>query len=167
MTDMRQGSLVPSYCWQVIISVGTMHASFSTNAPHSQGSHLIIMVINNTTGLVVPPRKALTFLDLELDVTSYLVRRNGHPIHLTPTAFRLLLHLMKDPHRVYSRPELKNAAWPDAVHVGPRTVDVHIGHLRAALNQAGGLDLIRTVRSVGYALSKEARPYRLGSRQEP
>ncbi|MCW1412960.1 response regulator transcription factor [Rhizobium sp. 1AS11] len=96
----------------------------------------------------------LTFLDLELDVCTYRVRRNGRLIHLPPTEFRLLCHFIKNPYRVFSRDELQDAAWPRAVHLGPRTVDVHIGRLRAALNKAGGRDLIRTVWSVGYALSE-------------
>jgi two-component system phosphate regulon response regulator PhoB len=94
-----------------------------------------------------------TFLDLELDLASYRVRRGGRDIRLAPTEFRLLHHLIKDPRRVYSREELQRAAWPRAINVGPRTVDVHIGRLRAALNDAGAPNLIRTVRSVGYALS--------------
>lgn len=98
-------------------------------------------------------QELLTFLDLELDLATYRVRRGGRLIHLAPTEFRLLLHLMKNPHRVYSRDELKHAAWPRIVNLGPRTVDVHIGRLRTALNQRGGRPLIRTVRSVGYALS--------------
>jgi two-component system, OmpR family, phosphate regulon response regulator PhoB len=96
----------------------------------------------------------LTFVDLELDLASYCVRRNGRNIHLAPTEFRLLHHLMKNPLRVHSRDELQHAAWPRSVHIGPRTIDVHIGRLRAALNEPGGQDLIRTVRSVGYALSE-------------
>jgi two-component system, OmpR family, phosphate regulon response regulator PhoB len=99
------------------------------------------------------PRTLLTFFDLELDLASYRVRRGGRDIRLAPTEFRLLHHLMKNPRRVYSREELQHAAWPRAVNVGPRTVDVHIGRLRAALNEAAATDLIRTVRSVGYALS--------------
>ncbi|MEZ5831631.1 MAG: winged helix-turn-helix domain-containing protein [Dongiaceae bacterium] len=95
----------------------------------------------------------LTFRDLEIDLAAYLVRRNGRVIHLAPTEFRLLLHLMKNPHRVHSRNELQIAAWPRVIHVGSRTVDVHIGRLRHALRSVGGSDLIRTVRSVGYALS--------------
>jgi two-component system phosphate regulon response regulator PhoB len=95
----------------------------------------------------------LTFLDLELDLARYRVQRGGRVIHLAPTEFRLLHHFMKNPRRVYSRDELQHAAWPRAVNLGPRTIDVHIGRLRAALNEAGERDLIRTVRSVGYALS--------------
>lgn len=97
--------------------------------------------------------QCFTFLDLELDLSSYRVRRNGQVIHLAPTEFRLLHHLMKHPRRVYSRDELQHAAWPKLINFGPRTVDVHMGRLRAALNGAGDRDLIRTVRSVGYALS--------------
>jgi two-component system, OmpR family, phosphate regulon response regulator PhoB len=96
----------------------------------------------------------LTFVDLELDLVSYRVRRNGHIIHLAPTEFRLLCHFMKNPRKVHSRDELRHAAWPPSVHLGPRIVDVHIGRLRAALNEPGGQDLIRTVRSVGYSLSE-------------
>ncbi|MGY5795258.1 winged helix-turn-helix domain-containing protein len=99
-------------------------------------------------------RELFTFLDLELDVRSYRVRRNGRTIHLGPTEFRLLHHLMKNPHRVFSREALREAAWLRTVHVGPRTVDVHIGRLRAALNSVDGQSVIRTVRSVGYALSE-------------
>ncbi|ESX84844.1 winged helix-turn-helix domain-containing protein [Mesorhizobium sp. LSHC412B00] len=99
-------------------------------------------------------RDLLTFLDLEMDATSYRVRRNGRMIHLAPTEFRLLHHLMKNPRTVYSRDELRNVAWPRAVHIGPRTIDVHIGRLRAALNGVGEQDLIRTVRCVGYSLSE-------------
>jgi two-component system, OmpR family, phosphate regulon response regulator PhoB len=100
-----------------------------------------------------PGEELLTFLDLEMDLGSYRVRRGGRVIELAPTEFRLLHHLIKNPRRVYSRDELKSAAWPHVVNIGPRTVDVHIGRLRAALNEPGGRHLIRTVRSVGYALS--------------
>ncbi|WP_245449939.1 winged helix-turn-helix domain-containing protein [Rhizobium leguminosarum] len=100
-------------------------------------------------------RELFAFLDLELDISTYRVRRNGRTIHLPPTEFRLLHHLIKRPSRVFSRDELREAAWLHAVHVGPRTIDVHIGRLRAALN-SGDVQkiLIRTVRSVGYALTE-------------
>jgi two-component system phosphate regulon response regulator PhoB len=98
----------------------------------------------------------LAFHDLEMDLTAYVVRRNGCPIHLGPTEFRLLVHFMRNPHRVHSRSELQTAAWPREVYLGARTVDVHVGRLRYALKSVGGSDLIRTVRSVGYALSEDA-----------
>lgn len=100
--------------------------------------------------------QVLTFHDLEIDLAAYLVRRNGQVLHLAPTEFRLLVHLMKNPRRVHSRSELQSAAWPRDIHLGTRTVDVHVGRLRHALSTAGGPDLIRTVRSVGYALVEAA-----------
>jgi two-component system phosphate regulon response regulator PhoB len=100
--------------------------------------------------------QVLTFHDLEIDLAAYFVRRNGQVIHLAPTEFRLLVHFMRNPRRVHSRRELQSAAWPRDIHLGTRTVDVHVGRLRHALNTAGGPDLIRTVRSVGYALVEEA-----------
>lgn len=99
------------------------------------------------------PRRVLAFQDIELDLAAHLVRRNGRIIHLAPTEFRLLLHFIRNPHRVHTRNELQNAAWPPDIHIGARTIDVHIGRLRQALKEAGGPDHIRTVRSVGYALS--------------
>jgi two-component system, OmpR family, phosphate regulon response regulator PhoB len=98
-------------------------------------------------------RDLLTFLDLEMDLAGYRVRRSGRDIHLAPTEFRLLQHFMKHPGRVYSRDELQHAAWPRSANLSPRTVDVHIGRLRAALTERGERNVIRTVRSVGYALS--------------
>jgi two-component system, OmpR family, phosphate regulon response regulator PhoB len=100
--------------------------------------------------------QVLTFHDLEIDLAAYVVRRNGHIIHLAPTEFRLLVHLMRNPRRVHSRSELQLAAWPRDIHLGTRTVDVHVGRLRQALRTAGGPDPIRTVRSVGYALAEDA-----------
>jgi len=99
--------------------------------------------------------QVLTFHDLEIDLAAYVVRRNGHVIHLAPTEFRLLVHLMRNPRRVHSRSELQSAAWPRDIHLGTRTVDVHVGRLRQALRTAGGPDPIRTVRSVGYALAED------------
>ncbi len=100
--------------------------------------------------------QVLTFHDLEIDLAAYAVRRNGHVIHLAPTEFRLLVYFMRNPRRVHSRSDLQVAAWPRDIHLGTRTVDVHVGRLRNALRTAGGPELIRTVRSVGYALAEEA-----------
>lgn len=97
---------------------------------------------------------SLRFADMEMDLIAYRVWRNGHALHLAPTEFRLLRHLMGHPGRVFSRDELVEAAWSRRVHVESRTVDVHMGRLRKVIRKAGKTDLIRTVRSVGYALSE-------------
>lgn len=99
-----------------------------------------------------PSDEHLRFADVVMDLAAYRVLRDGKPIHLGPTEFRLLRFLMLHPGRVYSREQLLNAVWGQDVYVEPRTVDVHIRRLRKALNGAGNGDIIRTVRSAGYAL---------------
>jgi two-component system phosphate regulon response regulator PhoB len=92
-----------------------------------------------------------------IDLASHRVLRNGRPVHLGPTEFRLLRHLMERPGRVYSREQLLDAVWGRDIYVEPRTVDVHIRRLRKALNGPSDPDIIRTVRSAGYALDELAR----------
>jgi two-component system, OmpR family, phosphate regulon response regulator PhoB len=94
--------------------------------------------------------------DLTIDRAAHRVSRAGKDVHLGPTEFRLLEYLMQHPGRVFSREQLLDAVWGSDVYVEARTVDVHIGRLRKALNGAGGGgDPIRTVRSAGYSLDLE------------
>jgi two-component system phosphate regulon response regulator PhoB len=98
----------------------------------------------------------LDYADLEMDVEAHRVRRAGRPIQLGPTEFRLLRHLLESPGRVFSRERLLDAVWPHDMSIDTRTVDVHVRRLRKALNEGGLPDIIRTVRSAGYALDAEA-----------
>ena len=91
--------------------------------------------------------------DIRIDRTAHRVWREEKEIHLGPTEFRLLDHLIEHPGRVFSREQLLNAVWGSDVFVEVRTVDVHIGRLRKALNKFEQGDPIRTVRSAGYSLS--------------
>ena len=93
--------------------------------------------------------------DLEMDRAAHRVRRQGKDVHLGPTEFKLLDHLIQHPGRVFSREHLLDAVWGSDVYVEARTVDVHVGRLRKALNVEGLRDPIRTVRSAGYALDDE------------
>jgi two-component system phosphate regulon response regulator PhoB len=90
--------------------------------------------------------------DITIDRVAHRVRRSGAEIHLGPTEFRLLDYFMQHPGRVFSREQLLDAVWGSDVYVETRTVDVHIGRLRRALNGGADNDPIRTVRSAGYAL---------------
>jgi two-component system, OmpR family, phosphate regulon response regulator PhoB len=93
--------------------------------------------------------------DLELDRTSHRVRRGGREVHLGPTEYRLLEYLMRHPGRVYSREQLLDGVWGNDVYVDERTVDVHVGRLRKAINRrASEIDPIRTVRGAGYAFDE-------------
>ena len=92
------------------------------------------------------------YADLEVNRVSHKVSRDGKQIHLGPTEFRLLNHFLQYPSRVFSREQLLDAVWGQDVYVEARTVDVHVGRLRKAINIEGHLDLIRTVRASGYSL---------------
>lgn len=93
--------------------------------------------------------------DITIDRVAHRVMREDQEVHLGPTEFRLLDYLMQHPGRVFSREQLLDAVWGSDVYVEARTVDVHIGRLRKALNKASTSDPIRTVRSAGYALNSE------------
>lgn len=90
--------------------------------------------------------------DIELDRQTHRVYRKGREINLGPTEFRLLEFFMASPTRVFSRTQLLDGVWGHDIYVDERTVDVHIGRLRKALNLANMRDVIRTVRGAGYSL---------------
>ena len=92
-----------------------------------------------------------------MDLAGYRVTRDGTPVHLSPIEYRLLLTLMERPGEVFSREELLNLVWGYDIHVEDRTVDVHIRRLRKALDVKARGDVIRTVRSAGYALDVASR----------
>ncbi|MGO4523928.1 phosphate regulon transcriptional regulator PhoB [Microvirga sp. 2MCAF35] len=92
--------------------------------------------------------------DIELDRETHRVRRAGQELHLGPTEFRLLEFLMQSPGRVFSREHLLNAVWGHDVYIDERTVDVHVGRLRKAINLPRRPDPIRTVRGAGYSFDE-------------
>ncbi len=94
----------------------------------------------------------LDYGGIEMDLTAHRVTRHGRGVRLGPTEFRLLRYFMEHPGRVFSRNQLIDVVWGHDIYVDSRTVDVHIRRLRKALNEDGEDDLIRTVRSAGYAL---------------
>jgi two-component system phosphate regulon response regulator PhoB len=103
----------------------------------------------------VRPALAAQTLDyggLEMDLAAHRVKRDGKTLALGPTEYRLLRHFLEHPGRVFSRQQLLETVWPHSEEIELRTVDVHIRRLRLALGEP---DLIRTVRSAGYALDAE------------
>jgi two-component system phosphate regulon response regulator PhoB len=108
----------------------------------------------------VASKGSLAYADLAMDQDAHRVTRAGRPLHLGPTEYRLLEFFLQHPGRVFAREQLLDAVWGRDIHVEPRTVDVHIRRLRKAINQGDEIDLIRTVRSAGYALDSD--PDRLG-----
>src|SRR6185369_2423232 len=107
------------------------------------------------------PERVATVLgagDLELDREKKRVSRSGREVHLGPTEFRLLEFLMENPGRVYTREQLLDSVWGRDVYIDERTVDVHVGRLRRALNRGRAADPIRTVRGGGYSFGERSAP---------
>lgn len=100
--------------------------------------------------------QVLSYGDIELDAVAHKSKRAGQTLQLGPTEFRLLRHFLEHPGRVFSRERLLDAVWGMDSDIELRTVDVHIRRLRKAVNLPGLPDLIRTVRSAGYALDLDA-----------
>ncbi|MGE3988664.1 phosphate regulon transcriptional regulator PhoB [Pseudorhodoplanes sp.] len=94
----------------------------------------------------------LTLGEIELDRVKKRVSRAGRDVDLGPTEFRLLEFLMERPGRVFTREQLLDGVWGSEVYIDERTVDVHVGRLRKALNRGRDGDPIRTVRGSGYSI---------------
>jgi two-component system, OmpR family, phosphate regulon response regulator PhoB len=95
---------------------------------------------------------------IHLDRGRKRVMRDAVEVHLGPTEFRLLEWLMRHPGRVYNRSQLLDHVWGESAEIDDRTVDVHVGRLRKALQgTAGAPNPIRTVRGLGYAFDETFR----------
>ena len=103
----------------------------------------------------VGSKGVLSWRDISMDQDAHRVTRGPRALHLGPTEYRLLEFFLQHPGRVFSREQLLDSVWGRDIHVEPRTVDVHIRRLRKVVNGDGELDVIRTVRSAGYALDVE------------
>jgi two-component system alkaline phosphatase synthesis response regulator PhoP len=91
------------------------------------------------------------FKGLHIDFKSYVVTVDGKRVDLSPTEFRLLKFLSRNPGRVYSREQILDRVWGDEAFVEPRTVDVHIRRLRSRIeHDESSPDYIVTVRGAGY-----------------
>ena len=99
--------------------------------------------------------ETIEFKDIKMDVNEHKVYRGNQKIHLGPTEYKLLKHLIENPGRVYSREQLLDYVWGHGVYVESRTVDTHIRRLRKAINIAGSKNLIRTVRAAGYSIDSD------------
>jgi two-component system phosphate regulon response regulator PhoB len=99
--------------------------------------------------------KKLAYHGIEMDLIAHRVRRDGQPVAIGPTEYRLLRHLLENPQRVFSRQQLLESVWPHSEEIELRTVDVHVRRLRLALARDQAPDLIRTVRSEGYSLDAD------------
>jgi len=95
------------------------------------------------------------YADIVLNMETHRVKRGEDSVKLGPTEFKLLQVFLKRPQRVFSRTKLLDLVWGTDIYVDERTVDVHVGRLRKALNKGGKTNIIRTIRSAGYSLDVE------------
>ncbi len=97
------------------------------------------------------PEEPIERGDLRVDFDKRNVEIRGAPVRLTYVEFEILATLIRSPGRVFSRSQLLERVWGDAAYRDPRTVDVHIRHLREKLERdPKHPKLIFTVRGVGY-----------------
>jgi two-component system, OmpR family, phosphate regulon response regulator PhoB len=97
----------------------------------------------------------LVFEGLILQKQEKWVKHNDKILHLGPLEFKLLQLFMAKPKQVYTREQITTKIWGEEAAIDERTVDVHIGRLRKALNEGFETKYIRTVRGAGYALVGE------------
>jgi DNA-binding response OmpR family regulator len=94
-------------------------------------------------------------LGIRIDRVRHRASVNGKELnHLTPTEFRLLECLLRQPGRAFTRSQLMDSAIGEGAIVLERTIDVHVKSLRRKLGPAA--ELIETVRGVGYRLRETA-----------
>ena len=96
----------------------------------------------------------LVVADLEMDDDARRVTRDGHPIQLSPTEYKLLRYLMTNAGRVLSRSQILDQVWEYDFGGESSVVETFISYLRRKLD-VGGPPLIHTVRGVGYTLRVE------------
>ncbi|WP_205696282.1 response regulator transcription factor [Conexibacter sp. SYSU D00693] len=100
--------------------------------------------------------KPLVVHELEIDPAKRSVRVRGETVQLTFVEFEILDALARDPGRVFTRDVLLTRIWGDSAYRDPRTIDVHIRHLREKLElDAKEPEYLFTVRGVGYRFRDE------------
>jgi DNA-binding response OmpR family regulator len=98
-------------------------------------------------------QRTLSYADLFLDATRRDVVRAGRHVVLSRREFDLLLTLLREPERVFTRAELLDFIWGVDRDVNPGIVESYISSLRAKIDRGEKIHLIRTIRGAGYALS--------------
>lgn len=103
----------------------------------------------NSTGFI------LRFSDLEMNLHTKIVKRNGQEINLTPKEFRLLEYMMQHPERVLSRTEIAEKVWDTHFDTGTNFIDVYINYLRKKIDRNFDRKLIHTKSGMGFILKAE------------
>lgn len=103
-------------------------------------------------------RTKLQIADLVLDPATHEVTRNGNPIQLTSKEYRLLDYLMRRPGQVCTRTMIGEHIWGYNFVDNSNVIDVTISNLRKKIDSGQSLQLIQTIRNVGYKI-KNVKDY--------
>lgn len=97
----------------------------------------------------------LNYADLEMNLHSKMVKRNGHDINLTPKEFKLLEYMLQNPERVLSRTEIAEKVWDTHFDTGTNFIDVYINYLRKKIDRQFDQKLIHTKPGMGFVLKQD------------
>jgi DNA-binding response OmpR family regulator len=107
-------------------------------------------LLKRNTGAVKPANTSLRYADLEMNLQTKIVTRNGEEIALTPKEFRLLEYMMQHSERVLSRAEIAENVWETHFDTGTNFIDVYINYLRKKVDKAFVVKLIHTRPGMGF-----------------
>jgi DNA-binding response OmpR family regulator len=94
----------------------------------------------------------VAYADLSIDLDRREVKRGDQRIELSAREYALLLTLVRNPERVFTRDQLLDLVWGTDRDVGPGAVETYVSYLRAKIDAGFDPKLIRTIRGAGYAL---------------
>lgn len=97
----------------------------------------------------------LNYADLEMNLHTKMVKRNGQDISLTPKEFKLLEYMLQNPERVLSRTEIAEKVWDTHFDTGTNFIDVYINYLRKKIDREFEHKLIHTKSGMGFVLKRE------------
>ncbi|MDR0333897.1 MAG: response regulator transcription factor [Dysgonamonadaceae bacterium] len=93
---------------------------------------------------------SLRYNDLEIDLRTQTVTRNGQEIKLTPREFNLLLYMLRNPQRILTRQEIAQKVWNTHFETGTNFIDVYINYLRKKIDRDFAVKLIHTKPGIGF-----------------
>jgi two-component system, OmpR family, response regulator MprA len=96
--------------------------------------------------------EAIAYADVEVELPTRTVRRGGRTLDLSPLEYDLLVTLLRQPRRVFTKEQLLDLVWGLDADVGPGSVERYISYLRAKVDEGSQMRLIHTIRGVGYSL---------------
>lgn len=97
----------------------------------------------------------LKYADIEMDLLTKTVKRNGQEINLTPKEFNLLEYMLQNPERVLSRSEIAEKVWDTHFDTGTNFIDVYMNYLRKKIEKQFDKKLIHTKSGMGFILKAE------------